>query len=309
MTWKRGNRLHLVEESDASPCVREIFADVRESFGVPVVPLLYRAYAVFPPFLDLHWQTFRPLVKSRQFFMLSARLAAECYTRAHNYFDIRSLDAHEQGANLNASLPLGQLLDYYQYLNPVLLLVSAAQMQAFEGPVGDASATPEPAQHPIFPVAPGQLSDNEATPAVRRIWDERRRVLELAFTSDEHRALACRLEFYQSYWLGLKNLITSPLYADCRYRMGESALKLARELPGSFETTIPQLLEAGLEDQDVSSVARINEAFMRALTGLVLDITFARIASEGGTHKEPRPGDEKPPRPAAKKAGTPIRAA
>jgi hypothetical protein len=297
-----------VDESNASPSLREIFADVRQSLGVPVVPLLYRAYAVFPRFLDVHWQTFRPMVSSRQFFMLGARLAAECYTRAHNYFAIGNLDSDGLESTAAVTLPLAQVLDYYQYLDPLLLLISAAQMQAFEGPIGDSSAKPEPAQHPTFPVAPGVVGDEEASTAVERIWNDRRRVLELAFTSDEHRALACWPEFYQSYWSAVKNLINSPLYADCQYRIGESALKLARELPGSFETTIPQLLEAGLDDQDVSSVARINEAFMQALTGLVLDITFARIAREGGTHKGPKPGDDKPTKPSVQ-TGTPIRAA
>ncbi|HKD84758.1 MAG TPA: halocarboxylic acid dehydrogenase DehI family protein [Terriglobales bacterium] len=308
MRWKRGNRLRLADENGASPCVREILADVRESFGVPVVPLLYRAYAVFPRFLELHWETFRPVVKSRQFFLLGARLAAECYTRAHNYFAVGNLDSNGLASSGNVTLPLGQVLDYYQYLDPLLLLIAAAQVQAFEGPVGDASSMAEPAQHPTFPVGPHLLSDEESTPPMQRIWDERRRLLELAFTSDEHRALACWPEFYQSYWSALKSLIKSPLYTDCQYRMGESALKLARELPVALETTVPQLLEAGLDDQDMSSVARINDAFMQALTGLVLDVTFARIASEGGTHKGPRPEDEKPGK-ATVPTGTPIRAA
>lgn len=308
MRWKRGNRLRLLDESSASPCVREILADIRESFGVPVAPLLYRAYAVFPRFLEIHWQTFRPVVKSRQFFMLGARLAAECYTRAHNYFAVGNLDSNGLGSNVTVTLPLTQVLDYYQYLDPLLLLVAAGQAQAFEGPVGDASSAPEPAQHPTFPVAPRLLSDEEATTPMHRIWDERRRVLELAFTSDEHRSLACWPEFYQSYWSALKGLIKSPLYTDCQYRMCESALKLARELPVLLETSIPQLLEAGLDDQDVSSIARINEAFMQTLTGLVLDVTFARIASEGGSHKGPRPGGEKPGK-APVQTGTPIRAA
>lgn len=241
--------------------------------------------------------------------MLGARLAAECYTRAHNYFAIGPVDSSDLAPNVNATLPLAQVLDYHQYLDPLLLLIAAAQVQAFEGAIGEPSAMPERAQHPTFPVAPRLVSDQEATPQVQRMWDERRRLLELAFTSDEHRALACWPEFYQPYWSGLKNLMKSPVYADCQYRVGESALKLARELPGTLETTIPQLLEAGLDDEDVSSVARINESFMQALTGLVLDITFARIACEGGTRNEPKPGEEKPPTAEVQKTGTPIRAA
>jgi len=82
MRWKRGNRLRLVSEDEAPSRTRKIFDEVRRDLGLPVVPVLYQAYAVFPEFLELHWEAFRPVVQSRQFFQLGARLAAETYTRA-----------------------------------------------------------------------------------------------------------------------------------------------------------------------------------------------------------------------------------
>ena len=56
-----------------------------------------------------------------------------------------------------------------------------------------------------------------------------------------------------------------------------------------LETTVPQLLDAGLSEEQAASVVHINEALGQALSGLVLDITFARVACEGGTHREGRP--------------------
>ncbi len=321
MRWKRGNRLRLASEAEASPRTREIFAEVRERLGLPVVPLLYRAYAVFPDFLELHWQSFRPLIESRQFFVLGARLAAECYTRAHNYFAVDSLSGLEAEPAANVTLPLPQVLDYYQYLDPFLLLITAAQMQAFEGAAGESLETPANARHASFTVAPRLLSDSEATAGVQRIWEERRRILELAFVSDEHRALACWPGFYRKYWFDLKSLLQSPLYADCQYRMGESAMKLARELPVPIETAIPQLLEAGLDSDQLYGLVRVNEAFLQTLTGLLLDITFARIGLEGGNRKvdlaESEAVGEKPvaseralpSESPARQAGTPTRAA
>ena len=52
---------------------------------LPVLRFLYQAYAAYPEFLEIHWQAFRPAVQSRQFFLCGARLAAESYTRVHNY--------------------------------------------------------------------------------------------------------------------------------------------------------------------------------------------------------------------------------
>ena len=288
MRWRRGNHLKLVDEAEAPPRTREIFDEVRHSLGLPVVPSLYQAYAAYPGFLEIHWQAFRPAVRSRQFFLLGARLAAESYTRVHNYFDVDSLASRELHCNGTAGPSLAQALDYYQYLDPLLLLIASAQMQAFEGPAGSEQIASEPAQHPTFPVSPRLLNDAEATPAQHRMWGERRRLLELAFISDEHRAMACWPGFYQEYWRALQELMRSPLFTDCQYRIGESAFGLARELPARLETSVPQLLEAGLTDEEVASLAHINEAFGLALSGLILDITFARVACEGGTHREGR---------------------
>lgn len=278
----------MVGESEAPSRTRAIFDEVRHSLGLPVVPLLYRAYAAYPEFLEIHWQAFRPAVQSRQFFWLGARLAAESYTRIHNYFNVGSLTSRELHSNGTGGLSLPQVLDYYQYLDPLLLLIASAQMQAFEGPGGAEQITPQPAQHPNFPVPPRLLDDDEAAPALHRIWDERRRLLELAFISDEHRAMACWPGFYQAYGRALQEWMRSPLFTDCQHRIGESAFGLARELPAKLETSVPQLLDAGLSDEQAASVVHINEALCQALSGLILDITFARVACEGGTHREGR---------------------
>jgi hypothetical protein len=307
MRWKRGQRLKLVSESEAPSPARTILREVRESLGVPVVPMLYQAYAAFPEFLELHWQAFRPAVQSRQFFLLGSRLAAESYTRAHNYFEIRGLP--RPTAAPGPSLHVAQVLDYYQYLDPLLLLIAAAQMQAFEGPVGNPMGNAEADGHPKFNVAPAMVHDAQAGPALQRSLNERKRLFELAFISDEHRALACFPEFYLQYWSALRELLLSPVYADCQYRLAESALEMANELPAPVETEIAQLLDAGLPDEQVTSLMRTNEAFMEALTGLVLDITFARIGSDGGTPTERT--THKPPQPesSADKKGSPVRAA
>jgi hypothetical protein len=308
MRWKRGNRLRLVSEEEASPRIREIFKEIRNSLGLPSVPVLYQAYAAFPQFLELHWQAFRPAIQSRQFFILGARMAAESYTRAHNYFEIGALTAYESPPDISPKLPISQVLDYYQYLDPLLLLISAAQMQAFEGPVGEVGST-EPANHPNFPVPPCLLSEEQASPAVQRTWDERRRILEVASPSDEHRALACWPDFYREYWSVLKSILQSPVYADCQYRIGESAFSLVAELPVRVETGVSQLLEAGMDGEEFSSLVRINEAFMQAMTGLVLDVTFARIGCDGGTQGQSAPPREPVHTPKKKKASSPTRAA
>jgi hypothetical protein len=311
MRWRRGNRLKLVSDTDAPARTRVIFDEVRHALGVPVVPFLYQVYAAYPAFLERHWEAFRPAVESKAFFLLGDRLAAESYTRAHNYFAIRDMSPRpalaEEWASPQPCLSLTQTLAYYQYLDPLLLLTAAAQMQAFEGPIGQKQETTEIAAHPAFPTSPTLLPEGKAPVAIHRIWDERRRLVEIAFVSDEHRALAMWPAFYQEYWGALRELVQSPLYHDCQYRIGESAWGLARELPARIETNVPSLLEADLTEEDISSLVRINETVVHGLSGLVLDIIFAHIGCEGGTRHDGPPREASPPPP--KDADSPIRAA
>ena len=309
MRWRRGQCLTLVGESEAPGPTREIFGQVRDTLGIPEVPKLYQAYAAFPEFLQLHWQAFRPALELRESFLLGSRLAAESYTRAHNYFEIAPMRHEGAGSHAPSCLSLTEVLDYYLYLDPLLLLIAAVQMRAFEGPVGSLLGCPGPAQHSRFAVAPCLLKNGQADAELQRSWRERGRMLELGFIADEHRALACWPEAYVEYWAALKDLLQSPVCADCRYRLAESALGMADEFPVAVETNLVQLQDAGLDDNQISSLVRVNEAFLQGLTGLVLDITFARIGCEGGTRPELCAQAGPAPELAMHTAGSPIRAA
>jgi hypothetical protein len=105
----------------------------------------------------------------------------------------------------------------------------------------------------------------------------------VAFLSDEHRALAAYPSIYQEYWRALRGLIASPLYNDCQYRISESAWGLVREMPARIDTSIELLFERGLSEEDVSSLAHIHESIVHSLSGLLLDVIFARIGCEGGS--------------------------
>lgn len=291
MRVKRGNRLKLVSEAEAPAPTRAIFDEVRHCLGVPAVPLLYQAYAAIPEFLALHWNAFKPAVQTREFFRLGERLAAEAYTRAQSYFDIPDVRFASQ-ADVPANEGNSQLqemmaaLSYYQYLDPLLLVVTVAQMQAFDGPTGSGTVASHPGEPRRFATAPPLARLEECPAALQRICEERRRSLDLAYVPDEHRALAVWPQLYQGCWSAIQGLVASPLYADCQYRIGESAWGLVRELPVQIETDIALLLEAGLNQEQVSSLARINESLIGGLTGLLLDVTFVRIAGEGGSRTE-----------------------
>lgn len=284
MRSKRGSRLKLVNEADAPLPLRAIFDDVRHGLGVPSVPLLYRAYAAVPGFLQLHWKTLKPMLETGQFFALGARLCAETYTRAQSYLEIPDLRAEFEASERTETDRVSDVLDYYQYLDPLLILITAAQMQAFGGPVGhDLSRDIGTGSRHKFTRSP-QLAETWCdVSGLERPWDEHWRSLTAGFIPEEHRALAKWPQLYQRCRFDLQQLAALPLYADCQFRLAESAFGLVRELPVQVEMGISVLLEAGITDEQISLATKINETLLSAFTSLLLDVMFTRIACEGGS--------------------------
>lgn len=285
MPWKIGNRLRLVREHEASPEIRTIFEEIKRSLGLPYVPIIYQAYARLPLFLAAHWQRFQPVINSRNFFDVADRLRADAYTRAHNYFDIPDLCERVQDMSFSSGTKeeLTETIEQFYYVDPILLLISAAQQQAFEGATG-VSTPASPPVHSEFKTKPVFVDDESASPEVSKVFEESKKSLGLPAVMSDFRALARWPDFLRSYWKLLEPFLASPLYQECQYGGLETAWALARELPGPFELTVSQMTDAGMHEDDIASVVRLTQAFTRGLSGSVLNISIAKIGLEGGNH-------------------------
>lgn len=287
MPWRKGNRLHVVTESEAAGAVAEIFDEVKAVLGISYVPLSFQAFACYPKFLQEQWAVFKPLLGTREFFELASRLRAEAYTFLHNYFNIAPLG---EGWAASEAVPTVEL---FCYLEPALLLMLSAQLQAFDGPVGT-GATPHPADRITFGASP-QFIDPESAPAgVRRVLEEIRHTLELSYSGDEVRALAEWPELLFAYWRSLKPSVQSLFHEQAIFRMRESAWSCAQEIPAKADLDYSRLMESGVDPDDVAVITRLTELLVRGTTIGVLNATFAKIGLEGGNREENTPlGEER----------------
>jgi hypothetical protein len=288
MPWKKGNRLHAIGEQDASPEVYSVYAEINRKLGIPRVSALFQVYASYPGFLSLHWKMFQPIVESGEFFRLAERLQADAFTRAHNYFEISNLCPQLDALHFSegAKQELHRLVDLFAYSDPLLLLICAAQQQAFDGVVGSGKLAQLPPTPDHFEERPVLLDEESTEPDVRRVFDEFKRTYGLPMVSQDFRALARWPDFLGMYWNFLQPLLTSPLYRECQFRIQESAWSLTRELPGTLEMTLEQMMSAGMTEDDIASVVRLTQAFTRSLSSSLLNISIAKIAIEGGNHME-----------------------
>jgi Halocarboxylic acid dehydrogenase DehI len=288
MPWRKGNRLRLVSETEARGRTREIYDDVRTTLGLPITPTSFQAFATIPAFLELVWSALRPLVRTQQFFVLAERLSADAYTRCYTYFPVPDLQARleRQDFTKGAREEIASSIEMLDHGSGIILLLLAVLLQSFEGPVGQERESEGPAVRPVYEVKPPLVSDETASPEVRRIFEDARKILKSPHLTAELRTLARWPEFFTEYWQGLKKCLESPLYEVCFRGVHETAFTLTREIPVMVELTTEQLTPARLSQDEIASVLHLTDSFVMATVGTVLNISFAKIAMEGGNKVE-----------------------
>jgi hypothetical protein len=310
MPLSRKRRLSVVREGDASGRTLEIYQEIKSSLGVPHVNVIFQAYGAHPRFLDMMWKLLKPAIETREFFSCADRLRAEAYTRAHNYFSVPDLcdRVREIHFSSGAQHELTDAVELFHYNNPLLLLIAALLLQAFEdGPAQERSAEMG-ADHPVFTQRLVKITEQAAPAPIRKVYDEMKRTLGVNFINTDYQAFARWPDFLNMYWSALKPVVSSPLYSESSHAVRESAMALASELPNAPQLSVERMQEAGLNDDEISGAIHITEDFLGLLSGLVFNVAFAKIALEGGNQmKSPQPGkklgqiqrSEEPPQRAA----------
>lgn len=285
MTWRKGNRLKQVSEGQAEGDIAETYREMRKALGVPRVDGAYQALAAFPEFLKLHWRALQPIVSTQKFFELADRMRADCYTRMHGYFEIPDLGSRigNMEFSTGAQQELMEVVELHNYSSPLLLLLFAAQFQAFDSPVGQSGDSSTPAEHPEFSGDVVLVPETNAPAAVHRCYEDIKRTLGLSFVPNFYMSVARWPDFLQLYWDTLRPISRSPVYEGCHYGSRETAFTLVREFPAPLEFSIGQLSEAGISDDDIGSIIRILEMFVNAFSASALNVAAAKIALEGGT--------------------------
>ena len=273
----------MISEAQAQGRTREIYAEIRESLGLPHVNALFQVYGGYPEFLDAFWRTFKPVVNSGQFFELAERIRAYGYTCMHNYFEVPDLCKEMTSLNFSegAREELTEVADLFLYADPLVLLISVTLIQALEGPVGTVMP-PKASEHPVF-TRRAVLVDEEGAPAaVKKIFEEMKHATDMPVVNSDFRALARWPDFLRALWDTLKVKCESPIHEQALNGIRETAWGLVRELPGPIELSAATLEDAGVEEEEINSIVRITELFVRGLSKMTLNVAIAKIGLEGG---------------------------
>jgi hypothetical protein len=289
MPSSRKRRLPLVPEADATGRTLEIYQEIKSAIGIPHVNVIFQAYGAHPRFLAVMWNLLRPAVTTREFFAKADHLGAEAYTWMHNYFTVPDLcnQIKQVDFSVGAQHELTGVVELLHYNNPLLLLIAAILLQAFEdGPVKTWRAEVG-ADHPVFKDKPIKITEEAAPAPIRKIYDDIKRTLGVSYVNTDYQVFARWQDFLSAYWNALKAALTSPMFSESKHSLRESALFLASQLPNAPQLGIEHAHEMNLSSEEMSAAIHITEEFLETLSGLVLNIAFARIALEGGNQSRP----------------------
>ncbi len=275
----------LVRESEATDeRAREAFRDIKVALRVPVVNVIFQAWAAFPKFLEVVWRRVRPSVLTTQF----AELARYIDTKVREGADEWSIADHAaalraRGVGEADIIRMREIVELFTQVNPKLMILASAVDAALTGTVvgGRGTKGPHRAEERERPkefrlVRFGMVEERDAPPRVRSIYDDMKSELGLPFIETEYRVMATYPDWLEIWWKDCK-----PRTQDARYRsledeIGKAAAESASALPHPLALSEGLLESCDIDDAKRAELQRVSNAFVALLPGLIINVEIAR---------------------------------
>ncbi|HEX5434763.1 MAG TPA: halocarboxylic acid dehydrogenase DehI family protein [Candidatus Angelobacter sp.] len=283
MPWNR-NKLNMVSESDAKGETARIFADLKDTLGIPHVSMVFRVLASLPRFFPLFWKAARPMLQTGEFFTAADQIRADAHHRMQTRFAVPNLQSKltEMGFTPGAQEEVKDVVELYEYVNPVLLLNLSALMEGLEHPAGPPRHGNLPAQHPSHPGRPILVDERVAPEPTRKLYDDIKQTMGTPYLNTSYITFGRWPDFLREYWNSLKPIIGSANYEEQRAALREFALNATRELPEAIHLSPADLGRAGIGEDEQNMAVQAAHFFLNLLSKQVLNIAFARVGLEGG---------------------------
>jgi Halocarboxylic acid dehydrogenase DehI len=284
MPWNR-NKLRMVSESEAQGETARIYAELKETLGIPHVSMAFRILAAFPRFFPLFWQCAQPLLQTGEFFTAADQIRIQAYSQMRSSFDVPDLGSKlvEFEFTPRAQEEIRDVVELYEYVNPVLLLVMAALVQGFEHPESLPSKHGHlPVHHLRHPSRPILVDERVAPEPTRKLYDDIKQTMGTPYLNTSYITFGRWPDFLAEYWRSLKPMIGTPSYEKARVALREFALNAANDLPEAIHLSRATLDKAGVSNEERSIALQTVHFFLDLLGKQVLNIAFARVGLEGG---------------------------
>ncbi|MGE5325232.1 MAG: halocarboxylic acid dehydrogenase DehI family protein [Actinomycetota bacterium] len=274
----------MVSEAEARGETARIFAELKETLGIPHVSMVFRVLASLPRFFPLFWKASRPMLQTGEFFTTAEQIRADAHNRMQTRFAVPNLQSKltEMGFSTGAQEEVKDVVELYEYVNPVLVLNMAALMEGLEHPAGAPRHGNLPAHHPTHPGRPILVDERVAPEPTRKLYEDIKQTMGTPYLNTSYITFGRWPDFLREYWNSLKPIIGSANYEEQRAALRDFALKAARDLPEAIHLSPDDMDKAGIGDDERNMAGQATHFFLNLLSKQVLNIAFARVGLEGG---------------------------
>lgn len=275
----------LVRESEATDeRVREAFRDIKNALRVPIVTLLFQAWAVVPRFLDLTWRRLRPNVLTVEFAELAAKIGGQVRTKSATWQVADHAAQLRSRAVSDAEIVrMREVVELFAAVNPKLAILAIAVEAALAGqPTGGiGSGGPHREEERERPrefrgVRFSLVEEREAPPRVRAIYEDMRSTLQLPFIETEYKAMASYPDWLEVWWRDCKPKVAEPAYGQLAREINAGVIEASRSLPHGLFLSEDLLASHDIDEAKRADLRRITATFVRLLPGLIINVELAR---------------------------------
>ncbi len=275
----------FVRESEATEeRAREAFRDIKNALRVPIVTLLFQAWAAVPRFLDLTWRRLRPSVLTVEFAALASKVGEESRTQTTGW-PVADHAAQLRGRAVSEAeiARMREVIELFAEVNPKLAILACAVEAALAGkPVGGVGTSgphrEEERERPreFRGVRFSLVEEREAPPRVRAIYEDMRATMHLPFIETEYKAMASYPDWLEVWWRDCKPKVTDANYELLARSIGVAALGASKALPHGLFLSQDLLQTHGIDEAKRAELRRVTGTFARLLPSLIINVELAR---------------------------------
>ena len=279
---KPGERLAVVDETQADRATIEIYELSTRKFRVGRVPLLLRALAAEKALVPC-WNALRPVLRMRAF----EEAADDLRTRAARAAvelgcPLIETQLEWAGYDVDEIDEIRGQVDIFHYLDAKLLMAVAALSQALRGSVGGVRKGAR-AEQRVPRGVPQDMDHIELVPedsdgSLAKSFRSIRSHLGLGIVPDDFRALGRWPKYLELAWGDARNRDDEPRAKAAVRELAGQADEAARQLPVAVSLPDEALGPAGASSDRVRALL---DRFRRALPGLVLDLALFKVQLDG----------------------------
>lgn len=279
---KAGERLSLIDETQADRPTLEIYELVTRKVRIGRVPLLFRALAAEKA-LKPCWQALRPAIRIRAFEEAADDLRAKAAATAVDLgCPLIETQLEWAGYDVDEIDEIRGQVDIFHYVDAKLLMMASVLSQALAGGVGGAKEAARAMQRAPRGVPQDmdhiELVAEEANGLLGKVFKSIRGHLGFGLVPDDFRALGRWPRYLELAWADARKRDEDPRTRTALEDLRAQADEAARQLPVRVEVPDAALREAGADPDRIRSLLA---RFRKAMPGLVLDLALFKVQLDG----------------------------